>query len=252
MIRFTKICDFEMVNFDLCFRHSPLFSAIVDETGVCRDINTVWREYLGLPGTGAVSYPFEALFSRQDDAVLRRQIIQVIQNGTVMSGRPVSLSRLQPEQDGVGSVVLQGVLSTWRIKQAGDKQYYALLVFIETAEYSRAVNQFNQLQKMHELILNAVGEGIYGVDAQGNTTFVNEAATRILGWRAEDVIGKSLHDIHHHSYPTAGHTQAANVRFIARLQMAKYTAEMKNSSGARTARWFLLNIPVHLSARMVN
>lgn len=190
-----------MIDFDLCFRNSPLFAAIVDETGVCRDINTVWREYLGLPATGAISYPFGALFNRQDDAVLPRQIIQVIQNGTVMSGRPVSLSRLQPEQDGAGSVVLQGVLSAWRIKRTGDKRYYALLVFTETAEHSRAINQFNQLQKMHELILNAVGEGIYGVDAQGNTTFVNEAATQILGWRAEDVIGKSLHDIHHHSYP---------------------------------------------------
>lgn len=191
-----------MIDFDLCFRHSPLFAAIVDETGVCRDINTVWREYLGLPGAGSVSYPFEALFNRYKDvAVLARQIIQVIQNGTVMRGKAVSLARLQPEQDGAGSVVLQGALSAWRIKQVDDGRYYALLVFNEAIEYGRALNQLNQLQKMHELILNAVGEGIYGVDAQGNTTFVNEAATRILGWRAEDVIGKSLHDIHHHSYP---------------------------------------------------
>ena len=57
------------------------------------------------------------------------------------------------------------------------------------------------MQTTHELILNAVGDGIYGVDSQGNTTFVNEAATQILGWRGEDVMGKSLHAIHHHSYP---------------------------------------------------
>lgn len=191
-----------MINFDLCFRHSPLFAAIVDETYVCRDINMIWREYLGLPGTtDAVSYPFEALFNWQNDAALVTQITQVIQNGAVISDRPISLSRLQPEQDDTGSAVLQGMLSAWRIKQADDTRQYALLVFTETAEYSRAVNKLNQLQKTHELILNAVGEGIYGVDAQGNTTFVNEAATQILGWRAEDVIGKSLHDIHHHSYP---------------------------------------------------
>lgn len=191
-----------MINFDLYFRHSPLFAAIIDETFVCHDINTTWREYLKLPGTGPVSYPFEALFNQQSDTALVNQIIQVIQNGTVINGRPVSLSRRLPEQDHIGSAALRGMLSAWRIRQTNDKRQYALLVVTETTEdYSRAVNELNQLQKTHELILNAVGEGIYGVDAQGNTTFVNEVATQILGWRAEDVIGKSLHDIHHHSYP---------------------------------------------------
>jgi PAS domain S-box-containing protein len=190
-----------MVNFDLCFRHSPLFAAIVDETCVSLDINKVWREYLGLSGADAVSLPLEALFNRSYDAALVRGITQVIQNGTVMSGRPVSLSRQLEKQDRTNNAGLQGMLSAWRIEPAGDKRQYALLVFTETAEYSRAVNKLNQLQKTHELILNSVGEGIYGVDAQGNTTFVNDAATQILGWRAEDVIGKSLHDIHHHSYP---------------------------------------------------
>lgn len=191
-----------MINFDLYFRHSPLFAAIIDETFVCHDINTIWRKYLDLPDTGPVSYPFEALFNQQSDTALVNQIIQVIQNGTVINGRPVSLSRRLPEQDHIGSTALRGMLSAWRIRQANDKRQYALLVVTETTEdYSRAVNKLNQLQKTHELILNAVGEGIYGVDAQGNTTFVNEVATQILGWRAEDVIGKSLHDIHHHSYP---------------------------------------------------
>lgn len=189
-----------IINFDLCFSHSPLFAATIDETYACRDINTVWRKYLGLPGTDAVSYPFEALFNQQNDAALVKEITQVIQNGIVMSGRPVSLSRLQSEQDHTESVTLRGILSAWRIEQADDKRQYALLVFTETAEYSRAINELNQLQKTHELILKAVGEGIYGVDTQGNTTFVNEAATQILGWRAEDVIGKSLHNIHHHSH----------------------------------------------------
>lgn len=191
-----------MINFDFCFRHSPLFAAIVDETFVCHDINTIWREYLGLPGIGTVSYSFEVLFKRQNHAALIRQITQVIQNGTVISGEPVLLSRLLPEQDHVRSAALRGMLSAWRIRQANDKRQYVLLVVTETTEdHSQAVNKLNQLQKTHELILNAVGEGIYGVDAQGNTTFVNEVATQILGWRAEDVIGKSLHDIHHHSYP---------------------------------------------------
>ena len=60
--------------------------------------------------------------------------------------------------------------------------------------------QFERLERMHQLILDAAGEGVYGLDANGNTTFVNQAAERILGWHMEDVIGKPLHDIHHHSH----------------------------------------------------
>ncbi len=60
--------------------------------------------------------------------------------------------------------------------------------------------QLQRLEKMHQLILDAAGEGVYGLDANGNTTFVNQAAERILGWQMEDVIGKPLHDIHHHSH----------------------------------------------------
>ena len=60
--------------------------------------------------------------------------------------------------------------------------------------------QLQRLEKMHQLILDAAGEGVYGLDTNGLTTFVNQAAERILGWHAEDVIGKPLHDIHHHSH----------------------------------------------------
>lgn len=54
---------------------------------------------------------------------------------------------------------------------------------------------------MHELILNAAGEGIYGLDANGKATFGNAATMEILGWKPEEVIGKRSHDIHHHSHP---------------------------------------------------
>ncbi len=53
--------------------------------------------------------------------------------------------------------------------------------------------------RRNELILEAAGEGIYGVDAQGKTTFVNPAAARMLGYTPEELIGKSHHEIVHHS-----------------------------------------------------
>ena len=57
------------------------------------------------------------------------------------------------------------------------------------------------LQKHYELILQAAGEGIYGLDCQGHTTFVNRAAAEMVGWELSELVGKSQHDIIHHSRP---------------------------------------------------
>lgn len=39
----------------------------------------------------------------------------------------------------------------------------------------------------HDLILNSLGEGVFGLDSEGRFTFVNPAAQDLLGWRNEEV-----------------------------------------------------------------
>ncbi|MEB3294160.1 MAG: PAS domain-containing sensor histidine kinase [Synechococcales bacterium] len=57
------------------------------------------------------------------------------------------------------------------------------------------------LRRQHELILNAVGEGVYGLDLEGRVTFVNPAAAKMIGWDIPDLIGQSMHSVLHHSKP---------------------------------------------------
>lgn len=59
----------------------------------------------------------------------------------------------------------------------------------------------NQLRRQYQLILNAVGEGVYGLDLDGNVTFVNPAAAAMIDWSMADLIGKSMHAVMHHSHP---------------------------------------------------
>lgn len=58
---------------------------------------------------------------------------------------------------------------------------------------------FSEFERQNQLILNAAGEGIYGVDREGRATFVNPAAERMLGWKAEDLVGRNIHELIHHS-----------------------------------------------------
>lgn len=55
------------------------------------------------------------------------------------------------------------------------------------------------LDEYPELILRAVADGIHGVDRDGRIAFVNPAAARMLGWDAEDLLGRDQHSAIHHT-----------------------------------------------------
>jgi diguanylate cyclase (GGDEF)-like protein/PAS domain S-box-containing protein len=65
-----------------------------------------------------------------------------------------------------------------------------------------------RLNRQTEVLLSSAGEGIYGLDANGLTTFVNPAAARMLRRRAEDLIGAPVHDVvHGNGHGGRGHTR---------------------------------------------
>lgn len=67
-------------------------------------------------------------------------------------------------------------------------------------EWRRVAELFKDMERENHLILHAVGEGIYGVDAEGRTTFANPAAERMLGWRMDELMGRVIHRVVHHSH----------------------------------------------------
>jgi PAS domain S-box-containing protein len=68
--------------------------------------------------------------------------------------------------------------------------------------------KLQRLQRHYELILQSAAEGIYGLNSQGHTTFVNRAAADMIGWELEDLIAKPQHDILHHTRPDGEHYPA--------------------------------------------
>jgi len=71
----------------------------------------------------------------------------------------------------------------------------------------RAVQQaLRDSEENLERLLNSVAEGIYGVDTEGLCTFVNAAFLRILGYQdAQEVIGKRIHELIHHTHADGSH-----------------------------------------------
>ncbi len=72
----------------------------------------------------------------------------------------------------------------------------------EIAERERALealqdarDSLKRLSHQNELILEAAGEGIYGIDPKGQIVFSNPAAARILGYSNTALVGRFIHDL---------------------------------------------------------
>ena len=75
----------------------------------------------------------------------------------------------------------------------------AVVTFRDISERKRAAEALEQIRRDRELILTSAGEGIYGLDGQGLTTFVNPAAAEMLGWEPDELLGKFQHAVIHHT-----------------------------------------------------
>ena len=86
---------------------------------------------------------------------------------------------------------------------------------------ARARIMTRELRKSEEkisLILNTIGEAVCGIDLNGCCTFCNPAALLILGYRSqEEMLGKNLHELAHHSFPDGSPFPVENCSFFKTL-----------------------------------
>jgi len=81
-----------------------------------------------------------------------------------------------------------------------DQEPRFVAIVRDITERRRTAENLAAAEERARLLLESAGEGIYGVDLTGHTTFVNPAAARMLGFEQIDLIGKPMHEIAQHSY----------------------------------------------------
>ncbi|HEY5382926.1 MAG TPA: PAS domain S-box protein, partial [Acidobacteriaceae bacterium] len=78
---------------------------------------------------------------------------------------------------------------------------YVLGFGVDITDKIRAEEQLHSLMRQSNSVLESVGDGIYGIDLEGRITIVNPAAAQMLGYRPEELIGRNMHELIHHSHP---------------------------------------------------
>ena len=109
-----------------------------------------------------------------------------------------------------------GVMTGWRATSGEEKIIHThrvpyrdhngkvagVIVFAtDITEQRRSREMLDNIRRQNDLILQSAGEGICGVDQEGLCTMLNPAVTALSGWSREDLLGKHIQDVLHHSRP---------------------------------------------------
>jgi len=87
---------------------------------------------------------------------------------------------------------------------------------IDVTEQYEAEEALRVATRQRELILESVGDGIYGMDMEGNVTFINQAGASALGYTPEQLTGQNIHEIVHHSHVDGTpYSKSTNPIFLA-------------------------------------
>jgi len=111
-----------------------------------------------------------------------------------------------PDQDHQGRFYLRGktgqlciVAYRSKLLQVTGADPFVLSHGIDITEQTKAEEELNALTQQHQSILDSVGDGIWGMDMEGKLTFINRRAAQMLGYSAQELLGKEMHALIHHS-----------------------------------------------------
>ena len=59
------------------------------------------------------------------------------------------------------------------------------------------ITERTEAEEFRRVVMDNMAEGLYALDAGGRLTFMNRAASRMLGWTVEELLGKPMHETVH-------------------------------------------------------
>ncbi len=91
-----------------------------------------------------------------------------------------------------------------RLLESTASERYALCFGVDITEKVRAEERLLRLTQQSNSVLDSVGDGILGLDLQGNCTVCNPAAAQMMGYNGAEIVsvilGSNLHELVHHSH----------------------------------------------------
>ncbi|NOS96767.1 MAG: diguanylate cyclase, partial [Methylotenera sp.] len=186
------------------------------------DMVTVWVEVVASIAAAIVAMILALIFSLLLIRGMLKDIMQPIERLT-RSAANIAKARLYSQRvervadDELGDLTDQFNLMLSEVEKH-EQELSAQNNRLEHEVASRTQLIKDAMEEM-QLLLNSMAEGAYGVDLQGNCTFVNKSFLRILGFESEsEILGQHIHELIHHSYADGSHYPADACHMYAAYQ----------------------------------
>jgi|GEM_PF-218697 len=181
-------------------RQSPLLMAAVDKTLICRELSNEWRANLTINADENPAIPLSDLINGTNSELLQPLLNDLFSGAGKLHERPVALCNNRNSHD-----ENIGLLYAWLAQPADNMEPALILQVAVNPMCAETLGEMALMQSRHQLILDAAGDGVYGLSRDGRCTFANDAAEDILGWHRNEVMGQVIHNIHHHTRLDGSH-----------------------------------------------
>ncbi|HEX9711277.1 MAG TPA: PAS domain S-box protein [Actinomycetota bacterium] len=176
-------------DYDRFFAMSLDLLCIAGFDGYFKEVNPSWERILGWTSEELTGRPFIE-FVHPDDQQATIAEAQRLGGGALT----ISFENRYRCRDGS---------YRWLVWTANgstdDQQIFA--VARDVTEHKDVAHRLERITAEYRALLDSAAEAMWGVDREGKTLFVNRATTELLGWETDELIGRVMHDVVHHTRP---------------------------------------------------
>jgi PAS domain S-box-containing protein len=176
--------------------------------GRLTSLNTYTAESLGYRPEDLNGKPLTDLLSKAGVQSFAESLRTVIKTGEFQGSIPIL------RKDGTERQI---AFRSRRMDMPGSTSF-VLTHGMDVTEQQEAEDELHLVRRQRELILAAVGDGIYGMDLEGKLSFINPAAAKMLGYTADEMRGKDIHELIHHSHADGTQHSKANCPILLGLR----------------------------------
>lgn len=162
----------------------------LDNHGVTRDVNQAMCNILGRSRAQVVGKHAFDFYDQDNLKILKRQL--ELREMLEESAYEISVSRPDGSQ-------VPCLFNATPFLDENEEKIGSFAMVSDITEQKKAAQAIKDSEERSRLILESAGEGIFGVNADGQMTFINPAATKMLGFAPHELMGQKIHGlIHHH------------------------------------------------------
>ncbi len=174
------------------YHHAPCGYHSLDADGRFVKINDTELSWLGYRREEVERMAFQQLLTPENRKQFDQHFAALKESGAVQD--------LELELRRKDGSLLPVVVNSTAIRDFQGRFLRTRSTLFDATQRKQAEAALRMSEERLRLVLDSTGEGIYALDPEGKCTLCNPAAVRLLGYAsAEELLGRPLHELIHHS-----------------------------------------------------